>query len=52
MSGPQNFVGAHEEGDGHVPHLIVTVLVGDVAEMEFEWETFSPFVDTTSRDGP
>ena len=43
---------ADEEGDGRVPRLVVIVLAGDGAQMEFVWPNGGPFVDTTSGDGP
>ena len=51
-SGPRNVVDADEEGDGRVPRLVVIVLAGDGAQMEFVWPNCGPFVDTTSGDGP
>jgi hypothetical protein len=51
-SGPRNVVDADEEGDGRVPRLVVFLLAGDGAQMEFAWPNCGPFVDTTSGDGP
>ena len=51
-SGPRNVVDTDEEADGLVPRLVVIVLAGDGAQMEFIWTNCGPFVDTTSGDGP
>jgi hypothetical protein len=51
-SGPRNVVDADEEGDGCITRLVVIVLAGDGAQMEFAWPNCGHFVDTTSRDGP
>ena len=50
-SGPRNVLDADEEGDGRVPRLVVIVLAGDGAQMEFVWPNCGPFMDTTSGDG-
>ena len=50
-SDPRNIVGADEEGDGRVPHLVLIVLEGDGAQMKSVWPNCGPFVDTTSGDG-
>ena len=51
-SGPRNVVDADKECDGCVPHLVVIVLAGDGAQMEYVWQNCGPFVDTTSAEGP
>ena len=49
-SGPRIFVEADEEGVGRVQCLVVIILAGDGAQMEFVWPNCGPFVDTTSGD--
>ena len=51
-SGPRTVVDVDEEGDGHVPRLVVIILAGDGAPMEYVRPNYCPFVDTTSGDGP
>ena len=51
-SDPRNVVDAVEEGDGRVPRLVVIILVGDGAQIEFVWINGGPFVDTTLGDDP
>ena len=50
-SGPRNVVNADEVGDGCLPHLVVTVLASDGAQMELVSPNCGPFVETTSGDG-
>ena len=49
---PEMLLDAAEEGDGRVPHLVVTILAGDGAQMEFVWPNCGPFMDTTLGNDP
>ena len=50
--GPHNVVDADEEGEGRLPHLVVTILASDGAQMELLWPNCGPFADITSGDRP